>query len=383
MTATPALSSCTIAPDAHVRRDSPRPLEQRNAAYAGQYDWDTLFYDVYRVGRHIVFQGPPFFNLLDPLKQSPALRGKFRWPWGKAEHVGRDKRGEIWLREESDRILLDNPLGRFEIEVQPNLSHLFAGRRVIHTLSKNNAIRWIVDWINFYVAEHQADGVLLYDNASTDYSAEELQGELRAVFPDLAIHVVHWPFKYGPQGGLAGAVNGQETPWDSDFCQTGSLQHARFRFLLEARSVLNADIDELVLSSCGRSIFAATEESRARFIKFPGAWICTAGPRPVSTTDCRHADFTFRDRQEREICPPKWCIVPDPSRAKRESWSVHNLFGSPHNRALSGEFEYRHLKGISNNWKYNRWEEAAFDNGRFHEDKALSDSFARVGLIAA
>ena len=66
----------------------------RNAAYAEQYDWDTLFYDVYRVGKDIVFQGPPYFNLLEPLKRSSGLRGRFRWPWPEAKHVGRDKRGD-------------------------------------------------------------------------------------------------------------------------------------------------------------------------------------------------------------------------------------------------------------------------------------------------
>lgn len=364
-----------------MRRISPRPMDQRDDRYAQQYDWDTLFYDVFRVGRDIVFQGPPYFNLLEPLKQTELLRGKFRRLFARAEHVGRHKRGEIWLRDSADRVALDSSLGHFDIAVQPNLSHLFAGRRVLHTLSKNNAARWIIDWIRFYIAEHQADGVLLYDNASTIYTSAELEAELRAAFPAIAIHVVHWPFKYGPQGGLAGAVNGVESPWDSDFCQTGSLQHARFRFLLEARSILNADIDELVLSNRGRSIFTATEESTAGFVKFPGAWICTAGPRPVSPANCRHGNFTYRDRREQEVCPPKWCIVPKLRDRKRYSWSVHNLFGARFNRNISDEFKYRHVKGISDNWKYDRWEDAAFDHDRFNEDEPLRASLARAGLL--
>lgn len=376
------LSACRVAAETGIRRTSPRPPEQRNAAYDSQFDWDTLFYDVFRVGRHVVMQGPPLFNFLPLLQQSALLRGKFGWLLPAAEHVSRNKRGEIWLKHDGDALMLDGPLGHFDIAVQPNLSALFAGKRVIHTLSKNNAPRWIKDWIRFYVANHGADAVLLYDNASTDYSAPDLQAELRAAFPDLVIHVVSWPFAYGPQGGEAGAVNGIESPWDSDFCQTGSLQHARLRFLLEARSVLNVDIDEMVLSDRGRSIFTATEDSAAGFIKFPGAWICTAGPHEVSAADCRHGDFTYRDSREGEECPPKWCIVPGLRHARTYSWSVHNLFNAPHNKVLSGEFTYRHMKGISNNWKYNRWEDAAFDAGRFIEDAPLRAAFVTAGLLA-
>ncbi|MDE2411763.1 MAG: glycosyltransferase family 2 protein [Sphingomonadales bacterium] len=374
-------STCTIAPETGIRRESPRPPHLRNDAYEGQFDWDTLFYDVYRVGQHVVFQGPPLFNLLPLLQQGAPFRGSFGWLLPRAVHVGRDRRGEVWLKEQGNRIAVDGPLGSFDVPVQPNLSHQFAGKRVLHSLSKNNAPRWIIDWIRFYASEHGADAVLLYDNASTDYTAADLQAELRAAFPALAITVIHWPFRYGPQGGLAGAVDGVETPWDSDYCQTGSLQHARLRFLLEAKSVLNVDIDEMVLSDRGRSIFAATEQSAAGFVKFPGAWICTAGPRQVSATDCRHGDFTCRDSRESEVCPPKWCLVPNLKDARRQSWSVHNLFGSPHNKVLSSEFEYRHMKGISNNWKYNRWEDAAFDPERFVEDTPLREAFVRAGLI--
>lgn len=375
-----ALSSVRVAPEAGVLRDSPRPPTLRNATYAEQFDWDTLFYDVYRVGRDVVFQGPPLRNFLPQLRKGAPLNRAFRWPFPAARHVGRDKRGEIWWRSDGDSVAIDGPLGRFDLVVQPNLSHLFAGRRVLHTLSKDNAPRWIEDWIAFYAAVHGANGVLLYDNNSTAYRAEELEAQLRAKFPDIAIHVIGWPFRYGPQGGLAGAVGGIETPWDSDFCQTGSLQHARLRFLLDAKSVLNVDIDEMVLSDRGRSIFAAAEAAPGGFVKFAGSWISTAGPRAASPATCRHADFACRDLQETEVCPPKWCLVPSLVRAREESWSVHNLFGSPHNRTLSDEFVYRHMKGISNNWKYDRWDAGSFDPARYIEDTPLREAFAAAGL---
>jgi len=376
------LSACVIADDNPLVRHSPRPQSERNAAYADQFDWKTLFYDVYRVGDDIVFQGPPFFEFLTLLKQVDPFRGKFGLLWPRARSVERNRASEIWLRDPQGRVVLDGAFGRFDIAVQPNLSDRFAGRRVIHTLSKNNDIRWIVDWVRFYVAAHGADGVLIYDNASTAYDAAELQAALRAAFPDVVSVVQDWPFKYGPQGGLAGAVDGRETAWDSDYCQTGSMQHARLRYLLRARSVLNVDIDEMVLSDRDRSIFAVTEASPHGFVKFPGAWISSANPRAATPQDCRHGDFVLRDRLEEEVCPPKWCVVPDMRGNARHTWSVHNLFGAKANRTLSGEFVYRHMKGISNNWKYDRWDAGAPDPDRFHEDEALREAFERTGLLA-
>ncbi|MDE2406039.1 MAG: hypothetical protein KGM17_15315 [Sphingomonadales bacterium] len=378
----PAIALSSIV--AHgVQRECPRPLHLRNAAYAGQFDWDTVCYDVYRAGRHVVFQGPPFANFAALLADVPALHRRGFPLWPRWRRIDRLKAGEIWLRSDAARIALPDALGGDSIAVQPDMSSLFAGRRVIHTLSKNNDLQWIVDWVRFYVSVHGADGVLIHDNASTDYAAADIEAALRRTFPAIALAVVSWPFRYGPQGGLAGAVDGVETPWDSDFCQTGSLQHARHRFLRTARSVLNVDIDELVLSDRGRSIFAATEQSRAGFIKFAGSWIVTATPHPVPEGLGRHADFTYADSTDTGQCPPKWCIVPGRHARSRVSWSVHNLFGSRANRVIDREFRYRHMKGISNGWKYRRWDDAGFDSARHRRDDALAAAMSGAGLQPA
>ena len=374
------LSSALIDPASGLRRESPRPADMRNAAYDARFDWDTLFYDCYRLGPHIVLQGPPYRNLLAPLLASAPLAGAMRRWFGRPSSIARDKRGEIWLRSDAQELSIAGPIGTYHLAVQPDLSPLFAGRRVIHTLSKDNAPRWIHDWVRFYQAEHGADAALIHDNGSIAYSAAELEAGLRAAFPDMVIRVVSWPFRYGPQGGLAGAVDGRETPWDSDYCQTGSLQHARLRFLRAARSVLNVDIDELVLSARGRSIFAATEQSRHGFIKFQGRWISGASPAPVRHETCRHADFILRDCGEMRTCPPKWCVVPARVDPFRTSWSVHNVFGSRHNRRVDDEFTYRHITPISNSWKEDRGVDGRFDPADFAEDADLKAAFARAGL---
>ncbi|RPF70994.1 hypothetical protein [Aurantiacibacter spongiae] len=364
-----------------IHREPPRPPHLRDAAYADQFDRDTLFYDVFRADRHVVFQGPPFLNLLAELRRSAPLRGRFGFPRFAARHYGQKKRGEIWLRSEADSFAFDGPLGAFEIDVQPDMAHLFAGRRVVTTLSKDNDLRWIADWMRFYREIHGADGVLVYDNGSSAYSLGELQAAMAAeAGADMIALAVPWPFPYGPQGGMAGAVDGVETDWDSDFCQTGSLQHARFRFLREARSVLNVDVDELVLGESGRSIFAATEYSPAGFVKFPGLWIGTHAPQGVSRATCRHADFVYRDTPVALACPPKWCVVPNRGDRRGDSWSVHNLFGAKANATLDSRFAYRHMRAISNSWKEDRWARADAGGSALPRDDALAEAFAAAGM---
>lgn len=372
------LSSALIDPATGLSRASPRPPQLRDARYDARFDWHTLVYDCYRSGDHVVLQGPPFLNLLAPLLASAPFAAARRRLLGRPRAITMHKRGEIWWHTADEVVEVDGPIGRYRLPVQPDMAARYAGRRVITTLSKNNAPRWITDWVRFYRSEHQADGVLIYDNGSTAYSAAELELDLRKGFPDLVITVVSWPFPYGPQGGQAGAVGGVETPWDSDFCQTGSLQHARHRFLRQARAVLNVDIDELLPAEQGETIFAATERAPAGLIRFAGHWISGASPTPPAAP--HHGAFAWRDGNETRECPPKWCLVPAAHDPFHTTWSVHNLFGSRHNRHQSADHAYRHMLAISNSWKEDRRVESSFDPARFTLDRALADALERAGL---
>lgn len=379
MTDTFALTSAVLDPACGVLRESPRPIDLRQQTYDEQFDWRTLFYDVYRVGTDIVFQGPPLFNLLPLLQDSSPFRGQFRRLFPKAKHIGHGKRGEVWLRSAADRLTIDGPLGHHAITVQPNMSDMFAGRRVITTLSKNNDIRWIRDWIQFYAAEHGADGVLFYDNNSTIYDAAELNRELQAAFPSLAVMVVGWNFPYGP-GGTDPDDEGRDLPWDSDYCQVGSLQHARFRFLTTAKSALNVDIDEMVVGRDGGSIFAAAEASESGLIKFEGHWICSATRAPIVWEDRRHADFVLQDAELAQTCTAKWCVTPDLRVRHKQTWGVHNMFGSNANAQISDAFAFRHMRAISTNWKVTRARSEIAATDRYRTDQPLADAFARAGL---
>ena len=109
------------------------------------------------------------------------------------------------------------------LAAQPNLCELFRGKRVMVTMSKDNDLAWIRDWVEFHTRNHGCDAVLLYDNGSTQYEAAKLQ-EIVAAIPGVdAALVVTWPFSYGPGGGggmrkVWVALNGLEHQvWDFRF----------------------------------------------------------------------------------------------------------------------------------------------------------------------
>ena len=362
-----------------IRRTTPRPAELQYALYEELYDWDTLFYDVYRVGPHIVLQGPPMYNFLEILKTVEPFRSAMRGFFPKARYFGEKKRGEIWMKSDANHIAFDSPLGHYTLPVQPNGADRFAGHRVLVTQSKNNEARWIIDWLRFHNRLHGATAAIIYDNGSTIYSADELQATLHAAVPEMDVLVISWPFRYGAQGGEVAAVNGNIPDWDSDFCQIGILQHARFRFLQKARSVMHNDIDELVIGTGGRTVFEAAEASRTGMVKFDGRWIAVATETPIDQSQCRHADFAFDEGAAVENCPPKWCIRPH-HFGHKYSWGVHNIFGAKGNAIGTDEFLFRHFRGVTTSWKYERWAAEAPDPSQLVKDNALIAALAATGL---
>src|SRR5262249_39706879 len=141
-----------------------------------------------------------------------------------AEIRNYDRHAQIWLKGVQGDVRASGPLGDFAIQLSPHNHDIFHGRRVIFTMSKNNPIEWILDWARFNRDVHGADAVLIYDNGSTAYDSATLSAALKTVADIACSVVVEWPYRYGPQG-----FNSWDH-WDSDFCQLGAWEHARWRF---------------------------------------------------------------------------------------------------------------------------------------------------------
>ncbi|PTM96290.1 hypothetical protein C7449_103304 [Mycoplana dimorpha] len=380
MTTDVELSFIRVAEGCGVVRDAPLPAKYRDKAYDSRYDFETIFYDVYRSGNHTVLQGPPLFNFRKHVEATDFYAGLVRRGGFLIE---RPAGAEYWLKGDMAEVRIDSALAAATARVQPDLSHLLQNRRVLFTLSRNNDVQWILDWVQFHVRMHGADAVLLYDNASTSYGSRDLEAELSRAFPELTVCVVDWPFKFGPRVWRRRAADGGEERISSKFCQAGALQHARFRFLRKARSVLNCDVDELVLASeAGGSVFRAAERSLLGVVHFRGRWIHEVGVERGGRA-LRHADSVHYDPSDTVGCPQKWAAVP--WRCPRAmTWSAHRVKGLDNRLTRSRRFTYGHFSEITTNWKYGRTgRKTAANSSGYEADKVLIGAMRAAGLRGA
>ena len=197
--------------------------------------------------------------------------------------------------------------------------------------------------------------------------------------------VVPWRFPYGP--GV-----GPQNIQDSFYCQPGQLEHARRRYCAAAGAVLNTDIDELVVTSSGTSIFELAEENGYAATVFPGIWVEKTWPvrRPL----IRHADCVFGQRrqqfwrwigQPKRLLRTKWIAVPDRCDDDME-WGVHNVYAASRKasataatwRGQPDNIHYRHFRQLTTRSLQTRKEVKIYSPFRHVHDRELSAAFAKA-----
>ena len=373
--------------DSKFRRQPVRPREHQPADFADKFDDRTLLFDsFFRSNDDVLIVAPPFFNLLPFVKAMDvvALPSRQKCPF-RIRNMDRHAQIRVVVPTGTERLALHSPLGHIELEPQQDLSDFFEGRRVIFTLSKNNKLQWIQDWVRYNRDIHGADAVLLYDNQSTNYSPEELLQAVSQISGIERVCIVVWPFLYGPQGLDARRF------WDSDFCQNGAWEHARWMFLRHARSTMNSDVDELVVSTNGASVFEAAEWSWAGVVRYSGMWVYGLdGITRVATDEApiRFVNFfhylqpSLRRKwcvipAQDNLCATKWTVVPSrcPERAQ---WTAHRIRGWINALPKSNKFSFRHFREINDHWKYNRSARDLFDPDLYAYDRLIRSNYASV-----
>ena len=385
-------------------REPLRPIEWRIDGFREKFDASTLFYDAFfnEQQNQILLLGPPFLNLLS-LVEAAVVRSLPSNARCDFRILSMDRHSQMWITVPfgTQEIVLESDLGRIELKPSANLAKLFAGKRVLLTLSRNNRFEWIQDWVKYNRDIHGANAILFYDNQSTAYSAEELLGALEKISGIDQICIVKWPFKYGPLG--VDFIH----YWDSNFCQHGSLEHARWMFLQQAHSTLNTDIDELVVSSNGQSVFKAAEQAWTGMVAFNGVWVYGLEGKtapwdaelPVRVTAFDHY-LKPTSRRYLGLLPitnmfptpggmlnTKWAISPRKYPANAQ-WAVHAIYGwrGMYTRmSTDSSFCYRHYREINDNWRemtadwqFDRWQRETYNPARFCYDHQMTKNFARV-----
>lgn len=347
-----------------LRREPPRRPEDMQDDYLEKFDFTTLYYDVFKAKSSILGIGPPARNLGSFIDESVVRIDDAK---ANVEIVGLDRTQVTKFRADSAEgkvLSFEHELGSISCEIGENLEGIFQGRSVVVTKSRNNAISWIYDWARFYVANHKVTGLVLYDNNSTEYAPEDILEALRGVKGLEACVVVEWNYPWGSPGGVW--AGNKTIPWDSDYCQYGAMEHARNRLLGRAQTVINHDVDELLVSEDGRAAGDLLKEMGVAGLEYSGRWIETIGS--PTEGEPRFINFGYYDKN-RGACTKKWVVNPVLAEGAKQ-WKLHSIEGLRLSKAEG--LVHRHFMGISNNWKHNRTKPKDYDGSRHVLDESLA-----------
>ena len=320
-------------------RGLPSGVTVKHDEFWDSYDNDTLFYDAIQDDAHgwIKLFLPTSVDFAKHLKRA-------RWMVdGKLVQPRRHKRFRVYeticLPQGADlKLSIDERT--FHLALSQADHERYAGRRVLYTQVRNDNLDWVRDWVVAHQRNHGVDAVLVTNNDSTAYDSSTLRKTLASIAGLAIADVLDLPLRYGPHPKTATKVG------LTKFQQRLMLNLVRDRWFWKAAGVLICDVDELVTSRNGQSIFETTAQSWTKYTRFPGQWRY----HQVIDGTQTHADHVYRnDRDER--CVSKFCIVPD-SLLGRTSWSVHAL--EYVNRRLfpaSRQFMHYHCRGITTSWK--------------------------------
>ncbi len=349
-----------------LMRDRIGPWQERDPNYDNRYDFRTLIYDCYLdPGRdEVVLICPSLLNFRPLVEQASFRIDGATVP---IRSIGALSRGNVVTFrnpvEDPQEITFSHPL--FEGALKINRVHhdVFEGTNAIYAISKDNRLEWIRDWLTYYVAEHGANAVVLYDNHSTAYSMEDLKAAMASVEGIDRVALVRAWFPFGPGG--AGNTN-----FNSKFLHMTMVELGRRRLLGRARAVLNVDIDELVYSRSGRSIFDATAESEQGYVRMDGRWAFAEAPAGGRLV--RHADHRFVRSDGRPKVNRKYCVSPTGPLAGKP-WLTHRIVSR--RDPTDPDFGFWHFRRITSNWDYDRED---FDPALLEEDPRLIATMNRV-----
>ena len=351
------VNPCVIPESNPLKRDETRSKELQQSDYGDKYDYKTLCYDVFQREDKLILSGPPLLNLNNIISDANIeIDGiEISKDCIKTSQLNRIQRNIINLSSSNkvSHLKISNDSLIFDIPITQDNCSIFKDKRVLFSKSKNNKPEWIADWINYHIVNHSIDGVLLYDNNSTDYTINELAEYLKVnILKNVDIILIPWNFNWGLPGGSDKNLN-KNIPWDSDFCQYGIMEHAKERFLSEAYGVLNLDIDELVITTKKTSIFDYLEKYNG--VHIDGKWIENIPNN--ENGDIRFYNYFYFDKNDCKTTR-KWCVSPK-KIPNEHQWKIHNIANIKLKEDSS--IFHAHFRPISLSWKYDRSKSLEFN----------------------
>lgn len=329
---------------------------QRSPAFLAHYERRILFYDVFwhADGKRVLMVGPPPIDL-GPQYDAMICTAE---PSGTVLPIRAYRSERVELRAVTPppgTTHLTLSMGQ-EVQTAPigaSYAPFFSGARLLFTLSQNNRLDWIADWARFHVVNQGTNGVVIFDNGSTDYGIAELEAALGSVHGLERLAVVPMPFTYGRKDDAAP----QGRYW-AQFLKAASMLITFRRFGQDAYGLLNCDIDELAVPLEGKSIYDVAARSRSGTTYYRGAWIASV-PEAGASAPFRHRDFRRVEAEPGKGMGSthKWVLAPQ--RRWLERLDVHPYPHMLENRAFATRHKPKdafiaHFRPISTSWKYDR-----------------------------
>jgi len=351
-------SPAFLAPEGTLRRLPRRPGLRRPPEFFAQFEDRALAYDCFRHadGARILLVGPPPMNLMPAWRAATYAALPSGTRLAPVFHVSLS----TMITELSGAppgttaVRLTVAEQSFELAVQPNHAADFAGRKVLFTMSKDNDLAWIAEWARWHQRLHGTDAVVLFDNGSSRYGTGEIENTLLGVPGIDKVVVLRWPYAYG-MTDPALRVN----PFYILFLQVSSMSVALRRFAPAAAGLLNCDIDELVSTPSGTTIYELCERSRQGLVAMRGRFMEAEADAGVAAGQRTHRHYTsyLADPKRAASRPSKWIL--DPRRPWVRSLAVHPYMHWIERRpwfakTMPTDVFYRHFRGINTNWKQPR-----------------------------
>ena len=366
-----------IDPSQPIKRMPPRPPSDRQFGYLEDFDFTTVFSDIFVRDGRVWLVGPPFLNL-----ESELHAAKFIWNWkditGEVhfETFNRMSRTSFPTSVDFGELQIQSTIGNWIAQVSSFDHKDFVGSRLMVTQQKNNRLEWIAYWVLFNVKVNAIDSIVIYDNNSTEYPIERIE-QLLSLIPGLKRWiVVDWDTPHGVTGG-------PNSVWDSDYGQLVAWEHSRHMFAPLASSVLMIDIDELPVTRNPIGILEQLEGSEEKALLFKRMSIKPFANRNKIRDGIRvHSDFSLGDSAGAQLSC-KYAYVP----ARLESSDqllVHQIHGESTKPQDISETFAGHFDAIRIEWREREKEPVRLAQqledivGGFEEVSLLNDNYSKI-----
>ncbi|RXE48163.1 glycosyltransferase family 2 protein [Chromohalobacter israelensis] len=207
------------------------------------------------------------------------------------------------------------------------------GRKVLTAISKNNAVEWVDEWIDFYKTNYGIDDVFIYDNGSDNLEALEARVGEKA-------NIVSWNFPFGPTAKRF-----------SSFAQPVALNHCLKRFA-KGGVLFNFDIDELLVADHDR-IMQVVSRHKVVYFESHNVPYVNPGKRDYSFRDFRYRYPERKKTARKFVCDAdaNFLISPHNTWVKKNYFLASRLKRNKPDALVDTESYFLHFLGITTNWQ--------------------------------